>query len=192
MRLKLPSFQRLALLLLIVVPIVAWFLVKPVRVLAPGLVGVSCLNESICLDDPARAAQAGQLYSDALAFVSGSVSPLQARPKVIFCATQSCADRFGLGARSAVTLGIWGTVIGPRAWHDYYVRHEMIHALQYQRLGVVALLLKPSWFVEGMAYGLSLDPRAPLAEPFETYRSRYQSWYGSMRKAALWQEADKL
>jgi hypothetical protein len=111
---------------------------------------------------------------------------------VTFCSSQACADYFGLGARSAVTLGTIGTVIGPRAWKAYYVRHELIHYLQARELGVPQLLLKPSWFVEGMAYGLSEDPRAPLAQPFETYRTEFFAWYKSVGKERLWIEGGRL
>jgi hypothetical protein len=69
-------------------------------------------------------------------------------------------------------------VIGPRAWKPFYVRHELIHYSQAERLGTLSLLLKPQWFVEGMAYALSQDPRAPLAEPFESYRRSFLAWYG--------------
>jgi hypothetical protein len=91
-----------------------------------------------------------------------------------------------------VTLGTWGTVIGPKAWTDYYVRHELIHHLQGQRLGVLNTLLKPPWFVEGMAYALSGDPRAPLAEPFEGYRRTFSAWMDAVDKGKLWENAGGL
>lgn len=190
--LKLPSLKRLALLLFIIIPLAAWFIVKPIRVLAPQLVGVSCLSASVCVDDATQFQTAKILYSEALSFVSQAVSPIEGAPRVIFCSTEACAQAFGLGARSAVTIGAFGTVIGPKAWRPYYVRHEMIHYLQGERLGVLRLLSKPSWFVEGMAYSLSQDPRTPLAEPFEGYRKEFLSWYASIDKQRIWVEARKL
>lgn len=182
----------MALLLFIIVPLAAWIIVKPIRVIAPQLVGVSCFGEMVCVDDASQIQTAEILYSDALTFVSSSISSVDAAPRIIFCATETCAQSFGLGARSAVTIGAFGTVIGPRAWRPYYVRHEMIHYLQGERLGVLRLLFKPSWFVEGMAYSLSQDPRARLAEPFEGYRREFLSWYASIDKQRLWVEARKL
>jgi len=91
-----------------------------------------------------------------------------------------------------VTVGTIGSVIGPRAWKPYYVRHELIHYLQGQQLGVPQLLLKPSWYLEGMAYGLSEDPRAPLAQPFEAYRSEFFAWYRSVGRERLWVEGRRL
>jgi hypothetical protein len=85
-----------------------------------------------------------------------------------------------------VTLGTLGTVIGPRAWKPYYVRHELIHQAQGQRIGVIALLFEPGWVVEGMAYGLSEDPRVPLAEPFESQRKEFLRWYGAIEPRAIW------
>lgn len=190
--LRFPPLKRLALVIFIIAPLAAWSLVKPIRVVAPGLGGATCISASICTDDPAKARQAEMLYAEAIAFVSKTVSPLRGQPKIVFCSTQACADAFGLGARSAVTVGTIGTVIGPRAWHDYYVRHELIHYLQAERCGTLALSLKPSWFVEGMAYAMSQDPRTPLSEPFESERSQFRSWYETIDKAALWLAAEQL
>jgi hypothetical protein len=60
-------------------------------------------------------------------------------------------------------------VVPALAWA---VRHELIHYEQFKHLGPIRVLRSPSWLVEGMAYGLSEDPRKPLAEPFESWRSR--------------------
>lgn len=187
-----PSIRRVALVLFVVVPAAAWGIVKPVRVVAPTLVGVTCLSASVCVDDPSAFGTAEQLYSEARTFVATEVAPLAGKPRVIFCASSACADSFGLGARSAVTIGTLGTVIGPNAWKPHYVRHELIHQLQGQRLGVMELLFKPSWFVEGMAYSLSQDPRQPLNEPWEGYRRRFASWYQVVGKDNFWREAGKL
>jgi hypothetical protein len=110
----------------------------------------------------------------------------------VFCSTQACADSFGLGDRSAVTVGTVGTVIGPHAWAPHYVRHELIRQLQAERLGVMSLLLKPSWFVEGMAYALSDDPRPTLTEPWQGYRARFKSWHSTIGTADIWIAAGEL
>lgn len=180
---------RLALLLLVVVPVAAWALVKPVRVIAPGLVGLDCAQDSpVCVEDPARNAEARQLVADGMAFVASHIAPVEGAPRFVFCSTQACADSFGLGARSAVTAGTWGTVIGPRAWAPHYVRHELIHHLQGQRLGLLPRLFKPTWWVEGMAYALSEDPRTPLAEPWEGHRREFNAWYALVGADQLWDE----
>ena len=64
--------------------------------------------------------------------------------------------------------------------------------LQAEKIGVLPLLLKPSWFVEGMPYSLSQDPRPALAEPFEGYRRSFINWYADVGKERLWAEAEKL
>jgi hypothetical protein len=183
---------RLVLVLLVVTPAAAWMLVKPVRVLAPQWVGVECPTATVCVEDKGEWVNAATLHADAMAFVDHAVGILRTSPRVIFCSTQHCAESFGLGARSAVTVGTWGTVIGPRAWKPYYVRHEMIHVLQAERLGVLGLLRKPAWFKEGMAYDLSEDPRQPLNEPFETQRNAFRQWYLSIDPTRLWIAADAL
>jgi len=189
---KKPSLLRWALLLGVVVPVASWALVRPVRVIAPTLAGVSCPTAYVCVDDMAQLTQATALYQEANAFVTSHLQALQGEPRVIFCATQGCAESFGLGDRSAVTLGTIGTVIGPRAWKPYYVRHELIHQLQGQQLGVVQLLFKPTWFVEGMAYALSQDPRPVLAEPWQAFRSQFSTWYAQLQPTQLWESASRL
>jgi hypothetical protein len=186
------SWRRLVVWLVLVLPPAAWFIVKPVRVVAPTWVGVTCIRATLCLDEVEHARDAEALYDEAVAFVSARVAPVGAPPKVVFCWTQRCADAFGLGARAAVTTGTLGTVISPRGWKYWIVRHEMIHYVQARRLNVLALLLKPQWLVEGMAYTLSEDPRAPLAEPWESDRRRFQAWYAGVGKERLWEEAGKL
>lgn len=193
MRLETPSPKWLALLVLILIPALAWALVRPVRVVLPSMgSGVVCVNASVCVDDLTQAEHAKALYAQAQAFVSSRLGAVQGEPRLIFCATTACAEFFGLGERAALTMGSYGTVIGPRAWEPDYVRHELIHFLQYQHLGIARVLLSPAWFVEGMAYGLSEDPRQPLHEPFESYRRRFAAWYGLTGPAALWRDAAEL
>lgn len=192
MRLRLPSLKVRLLVMLAAVPLLAWFLVKPVRVFAPELAGVNCLNASVCIDDVARQQEAESLHAEGMAFVQDTLGTIEGKPRITFCASQACADSFGLGARSAVTLANFGTVIGPGAWKSYYVRHELIHYLQAERLGTLRLLFKPGWWVEGMAYALSQDPRAPLVEPFESHRKKFLAWHAALVKQMVWEAAEGL
>lgn len=180
------------LALILLAGLASWFLVKPVRVMAPTLAGVTCADATVCTDDPARLPQARELYAEGRSFIATRLGAATKSPRLIFCATQACAQAFGLGARSAVTVAMAGTVIGPRAWKDYYVRHEMIHFLQADRLGAFTLLFKPAWFVEGMAYGLSDDPRQPLNQPFESYRAEFLKWYGKQAPGRVWERAKEI
>lgn len=189
-RLKRPPLARLAAVVLLGIPALAWALVKPVRVIAPSLADVSC-SGSLCVDVVTKAPEAERLLRQASEDVERKVGAFARQPQVIFCSTQSCADYFGLGARSAVTLGTVATVIGPRAWTPFYVRHELLHQAQGDRIGVVPLLFKPGWIVEGMAYGLSEDPRSPLAEPFETQRREFMAWYAKIDQRQVWTELAK-
>lgn len=173
-------------------PLVSWFVVKPVRVVAPTLVNVTCPRPTLCVDDPTRLDEASALYTEAEAFVSANVEQIGRSPKLVFCSTEQCAQSFGLGRRAAVSVGTLGIVVGPRAWHDYLVRHEMIHYVQGRRLNVLRLLFMPKWFVEGMAYAMSGDPRVPLPEPFEGWREEFRAWHGRIDANALWAEARKL
>ena len=83
-------------------------------------------------------------------------------------------------------------LFGPRAWHPYYVRHELIHQLQHERLGSYRFVRAPKWFIEGMAYAMSDDPRAVLAEPCQQYRARFEAWRRGLGQRELWAEARRL
>lgn len=184
--------KRLLLIGMFLIPATAWAFIKPVRVVAPELAGVSCSREFICTDDTSRYQEAVALYDEALHFVNSSVGAIENKPRVTFCSTETCFQFFGLGKRSAATIGTFGIVISPRAWKPYYVRHEMIHHLQNERLGLVKVWRDPQWFVEGMAYALSEDPRPKLSEPFEQYRSQFNVWYKQVGKTQLWTKARNL
>jgi hypothetical protein len=174
--------KRLLLILLLCIPVAAWAFIKPVRVVAPELTGLACVSDNICIDDKSRYQEAAELYDEALRFVGSSVGPIKNNPRISFCSSDACFQSFGLGKRSGATIGTLGIVISPRAWKPYYVRHEMIHHLQNEKLGVVKMLREPQWFIEGMAYVLSEDPRPTLSIPFEQYRAQFEQWYQQVGK----------
>ncbi len=185
--------KRLLLIGLLMLPFAAWGFIKPVRLVAPELNGVTCLNNFICTDEPSRFTEATKLYEDSLQFVDVSVAKISHKPRVIFCATDTCFKSFGFDRAAAKTIGTFGIVISPRAWLPYYVRHEMIHHLQFEQLGnLKAWLVTPQWFMEGMAYSLSEDPRSKLSEPWEHYRSRFTVWYSQVGRERIWKEAGRL
>jgi hypothetical protein len=184
--------KKAIFLVALALPLAAWAFVKPVRVLAPQFAGLEC-EGLVCVDEPAKRAEATTLYQDAFRFVRTSVGAMQAEPRAIFCSTHACSEKFGLNRRNAYTVGTVAMVIGDRGWQPYFVRHELIHHLQNERLGSIRnSFLKPVWFREGMAYSLSEDPRRPLPEPLQEYRSRFEDWFKPIGLARLWVEAEKL
>ncbi len=184
--------KRLLLISMLCIPVAAWALIKPVRVVAPELTGISCINDTLCTDEVSRYQEAAKLYDEALHFVDSSVGLIGHKPRVIFCNSDACSQSFGLGRRAGITIGTFGIAISPRAWKPYYVRHEMIHHLQNEKLGMINAWREPKWFMEGMAYCLSEDPRPKLSEPFEQYRSQFEDWYRLVGKERLWIEARNL
>ncbi|NNF97309.1 MAG: hypothetical protein HKM94_10315 [Halobacteria archaeon] len=181
------------IIILLTVPVAIWAFFKPVRVLAPELTGIFCASSHICIDDKSHVEKATYLYEEALHFIENSLASIESKPRVIFCASSACAQSFGLGKRSAITVSTFGIIVGPRAWEPHYLRHEMIHYVQFEKLGTLkAWFGSPKWLTEGMAYYLSEDPRSELAEPFESYRSEFASWYQQVGRDNLWTEADKL
>ncbi|AQQ25819.1 MULTISPECIES: hypothetical protein [Burkholderia cepacia complex] len=176
--------------LLVALPIAAYALVKPLRVVAPALIpGVSCPSANICTDDAAKLGAAQQLYRDGSARAAAAVGAFRAAPRVVFCSTRTCADAFGLGARAGLTLGDFGVVIAPRGWQTYFLAHELIHHRQAEVLGNLAVVTKPRWLIEGMAYALSDDPRHPLAQPFESWRTQFAAWNAARGAQPLWDAA---
>lgn len=174
-----------------------WVFYKPIRALAPQLVGLTCsrcaARGTICVDDTALATEAAALYDLALQFVNSTIGSIEHPPRVIFCSTDSCYHAFGLDKPTAHTTP-FGIIVSPRGWLPHYVRHEMIHHLQSERLGFWSLgpvqrWRSPAWFVEGMAYALSEDPRPELVEPYQGYRLRFQAWYQAVGKERLWEAA---
>jgi len=68
----------------------------------------------------------------------------------------------------------------------------MLHHRQVEELGIIPHMLLPRWFVEGMAYSFSEDPRRPLTEPWQHYRAEFEAWIRKVGKDKLWEEAEKL
>ncbi|WP_321788694.1 hypothetical protein [Burkholderia pyrrocinia] len=176
--------------LLVALPIAAYALVKPLRIVAPALIpGVSCPSADICTDDAAKLGDAQQLYRDGYARAAAAVGGFRVAPRVVFCSTRACADAFGLGQRAALTLGNFGVAVAPRGWQPYFLAHELIHHRQAEVLGNLAVATKPRWLIEGMAYSLSEDPRHPLTEPFESWRTRFDAWHAALGGQPLWDAA---
>ena len=180
-------------LLAILAPFAAWAMYKPVRVLAPEWVdGVVCISSEICMEDESRRQEAEILYNDAVHDVSSIVGAFHQYPRVIFCSTENCYRSFGFKRASATAVGTSGIVISPRGWKPFYLRHEMIHYRQSEELGVFSSLLKPEWFIEGMAYSLSNDPRPQLSRRWQKDREKFDVWLERVGKDYLWEEARNI
>ncbi len=184
--------KRLLLVTMLCTPLAAWAFFKPVRVVAPEWAGLTCVTDSLCTDDVSRSQEAEALYDEALAFVGAALGAIDNKPRAIFCSSDACSASFDLGRRAGMTIGTFGIVINARGWEPFYVRHELIHHLQNERLGMFPAWTKPKWLVEGMAYALSVDPRQTLSEPFQQYRSEFEKWYAGVGKERIWTEAAKL
>ena len=178
---------------IIAIPATTWAAFKPIRVVAPELLGLYCENTGICIDDPSLVAEATILKRDAASFVESHLAHFHRVPRIIFCSSAKCAKSFGFTNQAAFHLGTSGIVVGPRGWQPHIVRHELIHHVQMENIGSVhALLFTPTWFIEGMAYSLSEDPRHPLPAPLEAWRSKFERWYPTIESGALWSAAKAL
>ena len=183
----------ISLIAVLMLPIAALAIVKPLRVVVPSLVpGIECPLPNICTDSIARFGDAQQLYQKGFSTAVAAVGPFQQVPRIVFCTTSECADSFGLGRRAAEAVGDFGLVVAPRGWKSFYLAHELIHYRQAESLGNLAVATKPRWLIEGMAYSLSGDPRHPLGEPFEQWRSQFETWHANLGARDLWDAARRV
>ena len=177
----------------LLLPAVAWAAFKPVRVVAPELLGLHCAASGVCVDDLRRLAEAEALRSEALDFVAHHVGAIEHPPRTIFCSSMTCTQAFGFTNNAAYNVGTYGLVISYRGWRPYFVRHELIHHLQNERLGTFnAWLFKPSWLLEGMAYSMSDDPRKPLPQPLQGWRESFEQWRLATRDQDFWEAAQAV
>ncbi|PIE47776.1 MAG: hypothetical protein CSA42_01970 [Gammaproteobacteria bacterium] len=176
----------------LLITIVAWYVYKPVRIFLPSMAGVECVNENICIENPEQLEIAQNLYTNAKMHVQSTVTGFVKDPHFIFCESQSCFEGFGLSKASAQSFGTITTVVGPKGWKQHIIAHEMIHHVQNEQLGTVKFASLPTWFIEGMAYSFSQDPRDPLPEPWESHKKTFNKWYKTIDSSKLWQEASKL
>src|SRR5260221_4154130 len=113
-------WRKLAVVIVLAVPLAAWAFIKPVRVLAPQLEGLTC-EGGVCVDDPSRRAQAVALYSEALKAVQDAFGPMDFVPRAVFCSTRACAQKFGFKGQNAYNFGTFAIVIGNRGWQPFFV-----------------------------------------------------------------------
>ncbi|MEW6639325.1 MAG: hypothetical protein AB1586_02385 [Pseudomonadota bacterium] len=180
----------IAVIAVVALPAAAFAVIKPLRVVAPALMpGIECPSATICTDSVAALTEAQMLYREGYDKAVAAVGPFQNAPRVVFCKTAACADMFGIGGRAAEAIGDFGAVVAPRGWQPFYLAHELIHHRQAEALGNLAVATKPRWLIEGMAYALSGDPRHPLGQPFEQWRSQFDAWRENVGSRDLWQAA---
>ncbi|MCA3436704.1 MAG: hypothetical protein INF48_05220 [Rhodobacter sp.] len=151
---------------------------KPLRVLTPETFGLTCITTDLCVEDTSTVAEATRLRDEALIFVAANVGPIDQPPRVLFCSSEDCFARFGNPAVAA--LYFWGLdtlLINDKWWQDYILRHELIHHWQVEQFGLVQASLLPRWYIEGMAYSISQDPRNPLPrKDIQAWRDQFNTW----------------
>ncbi len=176
---------RYLILVLLFVPVATFAVYKPSRVLVPELNGVTCFKDKLCVDDIDRLDEARRLLNDAIIGLEKKIEPINYTPKFIFCSQKTCFLSFGFEQAAGHTIGKAGTVIGPRGWKDHYVKHELIHHWQADKLGLLSMIVAPEWITEGMAYALSDDPRDQLSEPFQYHVEKFRHWYSQKNENNL-------
>jgi len=162
---------------LLLLPVSAFALYKPIRVLIPEAFGVSCHERNVCVEDSAQLNTAMALLNSSKQYLETEWGLSVGEPKVVFCSSEKCQTAFGLSQRAGFTFSTFGITIAPRGWKQHYVAHELIHYWQAENFGSLVHLNGDQWLIEGMAYALSNDPRKELNEPFESYRQKFNGWH---------------
>ena len=180
-----------AVLLAALLPLALWYLVKPLRILAPGLNGMTC-RAAVCVEDPARLTQAERLHREAMTQVAHKLTALDSPPLTIFCSTRECYRSFGGGAERGATLFDLGVILAPESWVAHIVEHEFIHMLQAQELGLMGRGLRPDWFQEGMPFLISNPPAHDLPGYAVPLVANYRAWEQRVGRANVWREACAL
>lgn len=152
--------------------------VKSVRILVPQVFGLKCVSETLCIDEVGRLDEVIALLADAKSFVNEELGGIQTDPTVLFCSTDECFDRFSEPTVSAQYF--WGarTILLGGDWEPFILRHELIHHWQNDNFGGPSEALRlPMWFLEGMAYTLSGDPRDVIPNPqAQAQREQFVRW----------------
>lgn len=188
------SFRVLKLAAVVAVlaaPLLAWSTYKPIRILAPALNGVTCVDR-VCVEDPSGLAKAVDLQRQAVAEVARKLVALEQPPLTVFCSTRECYHAFGGGMERGATLFDLGVILPPESWVAHIVEHEYIHMLQAQQLGLLGRQRTPEWFREGMPFLVSEPPPHDLPAYARPLATRYQAWEQRVGRDNVWRAAADL
>lgn len=186
---RLPRYLVVALL--VAIPALAWATFKPIRILAPTLNGVTCIDR-VCVEHPHRLDEAKALQRAAVSAVGRKLRPLRDVPMTVFCSSRACYRSFGGGMERGATLFDWGVILPPESWVPHIVEHEYIHMLQAQELGLAGRQGTPAWFREGMPFFVSEPPAHDLPAYARPLARTYQAWEERVGRRNVWQAAEGL
>jgi len=179
--------KRFFVLALLTAPFAVWGMFKPIRVIAPQWNGVTCVSETLCLEDPSKKAEAMGIYEKSSEVVIDKLGAFDKNPRAIFCSTKTCFSSFGLNEPSvAATVGVSGVIISPQGWDTTKVSHEFIHHIQAEKFGVMQMFSKPEWLIEGMAYYLSGDDMDDVPTRYVEARDQFEAWFLENDAEILW------
>lgn len=180
-----------AVALVLAAPAIGWATFKPLRILAPALNGLTCVDR-VCVQDRSRLDEAAALQHAALAAVARKLAPLEHTPLTVFCSTRACYRSFGGGMERGAALFDWGVILPPESWVPYIVEHEYIHMLQAEQLGLLGRQQSPAWFKEGMAFAASDPPAHELPDYALPLVAEYRAWERRIGRDGVWAAAAAL
>ncbi len=129
------------------------------RAFYPEAFGMSEIAPRVWTDAPGRADELLGLAEAARENVASFFGDDPPRPTLILCATQTCADDFGIGGNGLAVADMI-VAVSPGGLTRGTLTHEMTHARLHRRLGPSAILRQPypTWFDEGLATHVSGQP----------------------------------
>ena len=148
----------------IALPAIAWATFKPVRILAPMLNGVTCVDRA-CVEESDRMAEARTLQQAAVSAVGRKLAPLEEAPLTVFCSSRECYRSFGGGKERGATLLDWGVILPPESW----VAHK-----------------------EGMPFLVSSPPDYDLPGYARPLALRHAAWEKRTGRNKVWRAAEDL
>ena len=150
---KIGLYLFITLAILVLVTFI-WF--KRIRVIFAHHLSLLHCDGQVCVDDPKTQPLAKTLYNQALKETQNKVGAFHQQPTMVLLNSTMCKYLW-YGKAAAKAIGNLGLLVAPRGWKDFYITHELIHHRQAEEWGNIAMLTKPKWLVEGMAYSLSDD-----------------------------------
>ena len=181
-----------SLLVFLLVAIIATaFFVKPLRLLVPEWYGMHC-EGSVCVEEIELLDEADVLYQLALTRLQQQTLSLESKPEFVYCSTASCYKYFGGKNERAISYPFLGTIIAPSSWQIYISQHELVHWIQFEKLGAIATMQKPVWFREGMAYQFSDAPATDIPKHYLPLIEKYKSWHSNQSWKQVWGAAKDL
>ncbi|SLN29335.1 hypothetical protein AQS8620_00901 [Aquimixticola soesokkakensis] len=132
--------------------------------LCPRCFGFVPAGDNIFIEPNAGVAPA-QVRADvraAVAAIEPVVGAAYVPARVLVCFTEGCNGLMGGTSTIGMTYGTRLIYLPPQGYRPEIMRHELVHAVLHQKVGLRRSFSIPAWVDEGLAVYVSADPRVDL------------------------------